>query len=285
MYTIVDKKQLSEHVFQMDVNAPYVARARKPGQFVIVAAEENEGERIPLTIAGADADKGTIRLIFQRVGKSTAYLADLKVGDKMGYVAGPLGRPTHIEKFGTVVCVGGGIGAAPLLPIAQGMKNAGNRIISIIGARTKDLLILEDDFRAISDEMIVVTDDGSYGRKALVTEPLREICSRPEKPNLAVAIGPAIMMKFCCGVTKEFEVPTQVSLNTIMIDGTGMCGGCRVEVGGETKFVCVDGPEFDGHQVNFERMMSRMSAYKEQERRAMEQYRHRCRIGLDQKGS
>ncbi len=285
MYTIVDKKQLSEHVFQMDVYAPYVARARKPGQFVIVAAEENEGERIPLTIAGADADKGTIRLIFQRVGKSTAYLADLKVGDKMGYVAGPLGRPTHIEKFGTVVCVGGGIGAAPLLPIAQGMKNAGNRIISIIGARTKDLLILEDDFRAISDEMIVVTDDGSYGRKALVTEPLREICSRPEKPNLAVAIGPAIMMKFCCGVTKEFEVPTQVSLNTIMIDGTGMCGGCRVEVGGETKFVCVDGPEFDGHQVNFERMMSRMSAYKEQERRAMEQYRHRCRIGLDQKGS
>lgn len=285
MYTIVDKKQLSEHVFQMDVNAPYVARARKPGQFVIVAAEENEGERIPLTIAGADADKGTIRLIFQRVGKSTAYLADLKIGDKMGYVAGPLGRPTHIEKFGTVVCVGGGIGAAPLLPIAQGMKNAGNRIISIIGARTKDLLILEDDFRAISDEMIVVTDDGSYGRKALVTEPLREICSRPEKPNLAVAIGPAIMMKFCCGVTKEFEVPTQVSLNTIMIDGTGMCGGCRVEVGGETKFVCVDGPEFDGHQVNFERMMSRMSAYKEQERRAMEQYRHRCRIGLDQKGS
>jgi ferredoxin--NADP+ reductase len=285
LYTIVDKKQLSEHVFQMDVNAPYVARARKPGQFVIVAAEENEGERIPLTIAGADADKGTIRLIFQRVGKSTAYLADLKIGDKMGYVAGPLGRPTHIEKFGTVVCVGGGIGAAPLLPIAQGMKNAGNRIISIIGARTKDLLILEDDFRAISDEMIVVTDDGSYGRKALVTEPLREICSRPEKPNLAVAIGPAIMMKFCCGVTKEFEVPTQVSLNTIMIDGTGMCGGCRVEVGGETKFVCVDGPEFDGHQVNFERMMSRMSAYKEQERRAMEQYRHRCRIGLDQKGS
>lgn len=285
MYTITDKKQLSENVFQMDVKAPFVARARKAGQFVIVAADADEGERIPLTIAGADAEQGTIRLIFQRIGKSTTHLAQLSVGDKVGYVAGPLGKPTHIEKFGIVVCVGGGIGAAPLLPIATGLKEAGNKLISIIGARTKDLMILEDEFRAISDELILVTDDGSHGRKALVTEPLREVCQRPEKPDLAVAIGPAIMMKFCCQVTKELAVPTQVSLNTIMIDGTGMCGGCRVDVGGETKFVCVDGPEFDGHQVDFERMMSRMNAYKEQERRALEQYQHQCKIGLDKKGS
>jgi ferredoxin/flavodoxin---NADP+ reductase len=283
-YKIISKKQLSENVFMIDVAAPLVARARKAGQFVIVSVDVENGERIPLTIAGADAKKGTIRLIFQRVGKATGQMAELQPGDSMGYVAGPLGQPTHIEKFGTVVCVGGGIGNAPLLPIATAMKEAGNRVISILGARTKDLIILEDEFRAISEEVIVVTDDGSYGRKALVTEPLKEICQRADKPNLAVAIGPTIMMKFCCDVTKQFEVPTQVSLNTIMVDGTGMCGGCRVEVGGKTKFVCVDGPEFDGHQVNFDAMMKRMSAYRTLEQKAYDEFKsHQCRIGLNHK--
>jgi ferredoxin--NADP+ reductase len=279
----LSKKQLSENVFQMEVEAPYVARARKPGQFVIVSVDEEAGERIPLTIAGGDAQKGTIRLIFQRVGKATAQMADLKEGDSLGYVAGPLGKPTHIERFGQCVCVGGGIGAAPLLPIAEALKEAGNRVISILGARTRELLILETEFQRFSDELIVMTDDGSYGRKGLVTEPLGEVCRREPKPDFVIAIGPAIMMKFCCETTRPFGIPTQVSLNTIMVDGTGMCGGCRVEVGGKTQFVCVDGPEFDGHQVNFDLMMKRMSAYKDQEQRALEEYRqHRCKIGLDQ---
>ncbi len=281
-YKIVSKEQFSEDVFTAEVEAPLVAEARKPGQFVIVGISGDYSERIPLTIAGADAEKGTIRLIWQRVGKSTAEMADMKVGDQFEIVAGPLGRPTHIEKFGTVVCVGGGIGVAPLLPIANGMARAGNKIISILGARTKELLILEDDFAGLSDELIVTTDDGSYGRKALVTEPLKEVCAREAKPDLVVAIGPAIMMKFCCKTTKEYNVPTQVSLNTIMVDGTGMCGGCRVEVDGKTRFVCVDGPEFDGHKVNFDLMMKRLAAYKAQEQKAHEAYiKHRCKIGLD----
>ncbi|MEJ5260288.1 MAG: sulfide/dihydroorotate dehydrogenase-like FAD/NAD-binding protein [Anaerohalosphaeraceae bacterium] len=285
MYNILSKKQLSEHVFQMEVEAPYVARARKPGQFVIVSVDEEGGERIPLTIAGADETKGTIRLIFQRVGKATAQMADLKEGDSLGYVAGPLGKPTHIDQFGVCVCVGGGIGIAPLLPIAEALKKAGNRVVSILGARTKGLLILEEEFRQFSDELIVVTDDGSYGRKALVTEPLGEVCRREPKPDFVIAIGPTIMMKFCCETTRPFGIPTQVSLNTIMVDGTGMCGGCRVEVGGKTQFVCVDGPEFDGHQVNFDLMMKRMAAYKDLEQRAYEEYRqHRCKIGLEPRG-
>jgi len=281
-FQITNKQQLSENVFMIDVQAPLVARARKAGQFVIVSVEEEAGERIPLTIAGANPENGTIRLIFQRVGKATAQMAQLQKGDSLGYVAGPLGMPTHIEKFGTVVCVGGGIGNAPLLPIATALKEAGNKIISIIGARDKELLILEEEFKAISDELIVVTDDGSCGRKALVTEPLAEVCGRTPKPNCAIAIGPTIMMKFCCETTKKFDVPTQVSLNTIMVDGTGMCGGCRVEVGGKTKFVCVDGPEFDGHQVNFDLMMKRMSAYKALEKKAYDQFKeHNCKIGLN----
>ncbi len=283
-FKIVNKQQLSENVFLIDVAAPLVARARKAGQFVIVSVDEDGGERIPLTIAGADAEKGTVRLIFQRVGKATAQMAELEVGGALGYIAGPLGQPTHIENFGTVVCVGGGIGNAPLLPIATALKEAGNTVISIIGARTKDLLILEDEFKAISDELVVLTDDGSYGRKALVTEPLAEVCSRDPKPSKAIAIGPTIMMKFCCETTKKFDVPTEVSLNTIMVDGTGMCGGCRVEVGGETKFVCVDGPEFDGHKVNFDQMMKRMGAYKTLEEKAYQNFKdHACRIGLNQK--
>jgi ferredoxin--NADP+ reductase len=266
-----------------DIEAPLIAAAAKPGQFVIVCLFGGYSERIPLTIAGSDAKKGTIRLIWQAVGKSTAELGNLNVGDKVENILGPLGKPTHVEKVGTVVCVGGGIGSAPLLPIATAMKKAGNKVVSILGARTKELLILEDDFKAISDELIVVTDDGSYGKKALVTGPLDEICQRTPKPDLAVAIGPAIMMKFCCATTKKYDVPTVVSLNTIMIDGTGMCGGCRVDVGGQTKFVCVDGPEFDGHLVNFDLMMKRMQAYKKQEAQAMEEYnkQHKCRIGLD----
>ena len=281
-HVIVSKKQLSENVFVADIEAPLVARAGKPGQFVIICINNDYSERIPLTIADADAEKGTIRLIWQRVGKTTAELADLKAGQPIASVVGPLGRPTHIKNFGTCVCIGGGIGIAPLLPIAKALKQTGNTIISILGARTKELLILEDEFSKTSDELIVTTDDGSYGRKALVTEPLKEICQRQPKPNQVFAIGPAIMMKFCCEVTKQFNIPTQVSLNTIMVDGTGMCGGCRIEYDGKPKFVCVDGPEFDGHKVNFDLMMKRLEAYKNAEQKAREQYKeHRCKIGLD----
>ncbi len=259
-----------------------VAAAAKPGQFVIICLSTAYSERIPLTIAGCDAKKGTIRLIWQAVGKSTTELGQLKVGDAVENILGPLGKPTHIEKFGTVACVGGGIGSAPLLPIATAMKQAGNKIITIIGARTKELLILEDEFKTTSDELIIVTDDGSYGKKALVIKPLEEVCKRTSKPDLVVTIGPAIMMKVCCEVTKKYDISTVVSLNTIMVDGTGMCGGCRVEVGGQTKFVCVDGPEFDGHKVNFDLMMKRMQAYRKQEQQALEEYkRHKCKIGLD----
>jgi len=280
-HKIVSKRQLAEHVFVADVEAPLIAAARKPGQFVIISISNEYSERIPLTIADVDPQKGTIRLIWQRVGKTTAELAELKVGDTIENIVGPLGKPTHIRKFGTVVCIGGGIGNAPLLPIAKAMKQASNRLISIIGARSRQLVILEEEFKQISDELIVTTDDGSYGRKALVTEPLAEVCQRSDKPNLAVAIGPAVMMKFCCQITKQFDVPTVVSLNTIMVDGTGMCGGCRVDVDGQTKFVCVDGPEFDGHKVNFDLMIKRLDAYKAQEQQALENYqKHQCRIGL-----
>jgi ferredoxin--NADP+ reductase len=281
-HRIVSKKQLSENVFTAEVEAELIAEARKPGQFVIISINNEYGERIPLTIADADAQKGTIRLIWQRVGKTTAELSDMNIGDKIAAVVGPLGHPTHIEKLGTVVCVGGGIGNAPLLPIAKALKQAGNKLICILGARNKELLILEDEFAAISDELIVTTDDGSYGRKALVTEPLKEICQRNPKPNQAFAIGPAVMMKFCCEVTKQFDVHTLVSLNTIMVDGTGMCGGCRVEIDGKPKFVCVDGPEFDGHKVNFDLMLKRLGAYKNLEQKAHDDYEdHRCNIGLD----
>lgn len=281
-HKILAKKQLSENVFTAEIQAPLIAQARRPGQFVIISINNEYAERIPLTIADADPGEGTIRLIWQRVGKTTAELADLQEGDEIANVSGPLGRPTHIENFGTVVCVGGGIGNAPLLPIARALRKAGNKIISILGARTKELLILEDEFAHISDELILTTDDGSYGRKALVTEPLQEVCQRDKKPDQAFAIGPAIMMKFCCEVTKQFNIPMQVSLNTIMVDGTGMCGGCRVEVDGKPKFVCVDGPEFDGHKVNFDLMMKRLNAYKDQEQEVYEQYKkHRSKIGLD----
>ena len=277
MNKILEKVQLSDEVYRIVVEAPLIAEERKPGQFVIVQRDADFSERIPLTIADADTAKGTITMVFQTVGGSTHKLALLNEGECIANILGPLGRPTHIEKVGTVVCVGGGIGVAPLYPIAQGMKEAGNKLIVIMGARNKSLLIMEDKMKAIADELIVVTDDGSYGRKALVTEPLKELCEKNPKPDQAVIIGPSIMMKFCVETTRPFAVPTLVSLNTIMIDGTGMCGGCRVTVGGKTKFVCVDGPEFDGHQVDFNNMLLRMSAYKEIETAA----HHKCHLDME----
>ncbi|MCE9614739.1 MAG: sulfide/dihydroorotate dehydrogenase-like FAD/NAD-binding protein [Lentisphaerae bacterium] len=277
MNKILVKRQLSDAVFLMKVSAPLIASERLPGQFIILQLDNDFGERIPLTIADADPAEGSITIIFQTVGKTTRALALKLAGDHIASILGPLGHPTHIEKFGTVVCVGGGIGVAPLHPIAKGMRDAGNRVIAIIGARTRSLVILEDELRAIADELIVVTDDGSYGRRGLVTEPLKELCGRDPKPDLAVAIGPPIMMKACSEATRPFGVHTMVSLNTIMVDGTGMCGGCRVTVGGKTKFVCVDGPEFDGHRVDFDNMMQRLKSYKRQE----EEAHHRCRLDAE----
>jgi len=278
MNTIVARKQLSAEVFQMEIEAPLIAQERKPGQFIILQIDTERGERIPLTIADADAAKGTITLIFQTVGRTTHLLAEMQVGDAVPALLGPLGQPTHIAKVGHVVCVGGGIGVAPVHPIAQAMKAAGNRVTIIMGARTKELLILEAEMGKIADELIVLTDDGSYGRKGLVTQPLKELCERTPKPDLVVVAGPPIMMKFCAETTRPFAVPTVCSLNTIMIDGTGMCGGCRVTVGGETKFVCVDGPEFDGHLVDFDNMMKRLRAYKGRE--DADHNDHHCKIGL-----
>ncbi|MFO7936306.1 MAG: sulfide/dihydroorotate dehydrogenase-like FAD/NAD-binding protein [Kiritimatiellia bacterium] len=277
MNKIVNKEQLSEEVFRMEIEAPLIAEERKPGQFIILQVDDDFGERIPLTIADADEGKGTITLIFQSVGKSTHLLADFNVGDSIPDLVGPLGTPTHIEKLGHVVCVGGGIGVAPLHPIAQAMKKAGNKVTIIMGARNKDLLIMEKEMRAIADDLIVMTDDGSYGRKGLVTEPLKELCEQSPKPDQAVIIGPPVMMKFGAETTRPYNVPTVVSLNTIMIDGTGMCGGCRVTVGGETKFVCVDGPEFDGHLVDFDNMIKRLGTYKECEDRNHTDYHCECR--------
>jgi ferredoxin--NADP+ reductase len=276
MHKILSKKQLSAEVFEMTVEAPLIARARKAGQFIILQIDTDWGERIPLTIADADNQAGTITIVFQTTGATTHKLGAKNPGDYIENILGPLGNPTHIEKFGSVVCVGGGIGAAPLYPIVQAMKNAGNKVTVIIGGRTKDLIIFEDRMRKYADEVIIITDDGSYGRKGLVTEPLKELCQQNPRPDMSVSIGPPIMMKFCEKTTAEFDVPIMVSLNTIMIDGTGMCGGCRVTVGGETKFVCVDGPEFDGHKVDFENMMLRMRAFKERE----DADHHKCHIGL-----
>jgi ferredoxin--NADP+ reductase len=273
MNKILEKLQLSDQVFKMKIEAPLIAEERKAGQFVIVQKDTNYGERIPLTIADADPVEGSITIIFQTVGKTTMELSQFEPGDYIENVLGPLGKPTHIEKLGTVVCVGGGIGVAPMHPIAQAMKKAGNRVIIIIGARTKELVILEEEMGKIADRLIIVTDDGSYGRKALVTEPLKELCEN-DRPDQVVAIGPPIMMKFCAETTRPYGISTVVSLNTIMVDGTGMCGGCRVTVGGKTKFVCVDGPEFDGHQVDFDNMMLRLGAYKDQEEAA----RHKCHL-------
>ena len=264
MNKIISKEHFSEKVFKLVIEAPLIAKSRKAGHFVIVRVGE-KGERMPLTIAEADPVKGTITLVVQEVGLSSTRLCELNEGDYITDVVGPLGKATHIENFGTVVCAGGGVGVAPMLPIVQALKAAGNRVITVLAGRSKDLIILEKEMRASSDEVVIMTDDGSYGRKGLVTEGIEDIIKR-EKVNKCFAIGPAIMMKFVCLLTKKYEIPTDVSLNTIMVDGTGMCGACRITVGGKTKFVCVDGPEFDGHQVDFDEMLKRMGAFKDIER-------------------
>ncbi len=274
MNKIQEKEILSPMVFRMRVEAPEIAKKRKAGQFVIIRTCET-GERIPLTIADADPVNGWIELVVQVVGKTTRSLSELEPGDSLCDLVGPLGRPTHIEKYGTVVMVGGGIGIAPSHPIAQSMKAAGNRVISILGGRSKELIIMENRMRTASDEVIITTDDGSYGTKGLVTDAIQKLIDAGRKIDLVIAIGPPIMMKFVSLLTKKYEIPTMVSLNTVMIDGTGMCGGCRVTVGNETKFVCVDGPEFDGHQVNFDEMMLRLGMYKKQEQESLD---HECKI-------
>lgn len=259
MFRIVEKEYFSEKVVKLVVEAPEIARARRAGHFVIVRCGE-EGERIPLTIADSDVNRGTITLVVQAVGYSTNKICALEVGDEFTDLVGPLGRATHIEKFGTVVCCGGGVGVAPLLPIIKAMKEAGNKVITVLAARTRELVILEDQVAPYSDEVIVMTDDGSYGRKGLVTAGVEEVIQR-EHVDMVVTIGPAIMMKFVSLLTKKYEVPTVCSLNTIMVDGTGMCGACRVTVDGKTRFVCIDGPEFNAHHVDFDEMMMRLRSY------------------------
>jgi len=279
LHKILEKQTLSDAVRLIVVEAPTVARKAKPGQFVIVRVDE-PGERIPLTIADYNSKAGTITLIFQEVGKSTMQMGTLKPGDELLTVAGPLGHPTEIGKYGRVVCVGGGVGIAPIFPIARALKDVGNHVISIIGARNESLLFWQDRMRSVSDELIICTDDGSYGRKALVTEPLKELLEARGKNGIARiwAVGPAIMMKFVSMATKPYGVPTIVSLNTIMIDGTGMCGGCRVVTNSGARFVCVDGPEFDAHAVNWDILLSRLRFYGEQEKLAIERWKHQCQL-------
>ena len=267
MNRIVSKQQFSENVFKFEVEAPLIAKSRRAGHFVIIRIGE-KGERIPLTIADSDVKRGTITLVVQRIGLSTNRLCKLEAGDMITDVVGPLGQATHIEKFGTVLCAGGGVGTAPMLPIIKALKEAGNKVIAVLAGRTKELIILEDEVRKYADETIIMTDDGSYGNKGVVTVGMEEVINR-EKVDKCFAIGPAIMMKFCCLLTKKYNISTDVSLNTIMVDGTGMCGACRVSVGGKTRFVCVDGPEFDGHEVDWDGMMKRMGAFKETEREEM----------------
>lgn len=276
MFKIVEKRMLEPNVGWFEIEAPRIAKKRKAGQFVILRIDD-AGERIPLTIADSDPEKGTIVLICQSVGKTSTHLNSLQTGDSLLDLAGPLGQPSHLENFGTAVCVGGGVGIAVTYPIAKALKEQGNKVISVLGARTKDLLILEHEMRQVSDEVRVTTDDGSYGAKGLVTDALRQIIE--EQPvNFVLAIGPTIMMKFVSKLTEEYGIPTMVSLNPIMIDGTGMCGGCRVNIGGKTKFACVDGPEFDAHQVDFDLLMQRQRMYSDEERAASDQYAHTCKL-------
>ncbi|MBO8446698.1 MAG: sulfide/dihydroorotate dehydrogenase-like FAD/NAD-binding protein [Bacteroidetes bacterium] len=277
MNKIVSKEFYSENVAMLEVEAPLIAKSRRAGHFVIVRVDEN-GERIPLTISSSDVEKGTITLVVQRIGVSSAKLCAKQVGECLADVVGPLGKATHIENFGTVVCACGGVGTAPMLPIAAAMRAAGNKVVSVLAARTKELIILEEQMRAVSDEVIIMTDDGSYGNKGLVTNGVEDVIKR-EKVDMCVTIGPAIMMKFVALLTQKYNVPTIASLNTIMVDGTGMCGACRVTVDGQTKFVCVDGPEFDAHKVNFDEMMSRLGSYKEQEREAYDRYKKEHNLG------
>ncbi len=259
MNKIVGKEYLSEKVVKLEVEAPLVARSRRAGHFVIVRVGK-KGERVPYTIASSNLKKGTITLVIQIVGKSSQKVAQLEVGDYITDLVGPLGKATHIANFGTVICAGGGVGVAPMLPIIDAMSKAGNKVIAVMAARTKELVILEEEVRKYAGEVIIMTDDGSYGEKGLITEGIEKVIQR-EKVDLCLTIGPAVMMKFVSILTKKYAIPTIASLNTIMVDGTGMCGACRVTVGGKTKFVCVDGPEFDAHQVDFDEMLMRLGAY------------------------
>lgn len=275
MYKILDRQDLAPIIHLFKIEASEVAKKAQPGQFVVIRIDE-KGERIPLTFADWDARDGTVTIVFQEAGATTCRLARLKAGDSIENFVGPLGIPTHIEKYGTVVCVGGGIGVAPITPIARGLKEAGNKVISIMGARSKGLLFWEDKLRQASSELIVCTDDGTYGRKGLVTEPLKEILSSGQKFERVIAIGPIPMMKFSALTTQPFGVKTIVSLNPLMVDGTGMCGCCRVSVGGATKFACVDGPDFDGHQVDWNLMSVRSRAYAAEEKRSTEKWQCQC---------
>ena len=270
MHRVVDKKSFSESVVKLEIKASRIAKKRKAGHFVIVRIGD-KGERIPLTIAQADPGKGTITLVIQKVGVTSHKLSRLNVGDTLTDLTGPLGQATHIENVGTVLCAGGGVGIAPLLPIVEAMKKAGNKVITVLAARSKELIILEEEMRLYSDDIIVMTDDGSYGKKGLVTQGMEEVIKKV-KVDQVIAIGPAIMMKYSSLLTKKYNIPTLVSLNSIMVDGTGMCGACRVSIGGVTKFVCVDGPEFDGHEVDFDELLSRLGAYKEEEAIAYQKY-------------
>lgn len=271
MNKIIEKEFFSPNVVKLVVEAPRIAKARRAGHFVIIKIGE-KGERIPLTIASSDLEKGTITLVVQTVGVSSKKLAALNVGEYITDMVGPLGQATHIENVGTVLACGGGVGVAPLLPIVEAFKKAGNRVITVLAARSKDLIILEEQMRQYSDEVVVMTDDGSYGKKGVVTVGMEEIIAR-EKIDLSVVIGPAVMMKFASLTTKKHNIPTYASLNTIMVDGTGMCGACRVTVGGKTKFVCIDGPEFDAHKVDFDEMLLRLNGYKDEECQADNQYK------------
>jgi ferredoxin/flavodoxin---NADP+ reductase len=278
MNEIVSKREIAPNTFEYRITHPKIATKRRAGQFVILRTHDG-GERVPLTIVDSDPDAGTVTLIFQAVGHSTRELADLGVGDRLLDLAGPLGKPTHIENYGTACVIGGGYGTAPVLPIAAALKEAGNNLIGIVGARTKELVILEEELRTICSRLEVATDDGSYGHHGFVTDVLQKLLDEGGKIDFVLAVGPSLMMRAVSKVTKPLGIPTMVSLNPIMIDGTGMCGGCRVEVGGETKFACVDGPEFDGHLVNFELLMKRQATYKPEEQRAAERDSH-CKVGL-----
>ena len=270
MNKIILKEKFSEKVYRFVVEAPLIARSRKPGHFIILRVDE-KGERIPLTIAGADESNGTIDIVVQNVGVSSAKLCAMEAGDELVDLVGPLGKATHISKVGTVLACGGGVGIAPLLPIVEGFKKAGNKVISVLAARNKDLIILEKEIRQWSDEVIIMTDDGSYGIKGLVTNGAEEVIKR-EKVDECIAIGPAVMMKFTSLLTKKYQIPTQASLNSIMVDGTGMCGACRVTVGGRTFFTCVDGPEFDAHEIDFDEMIKRLGGYSEEEQKAYKNF-------------
>lgn len=270
MNEIVEISYFSEKVVKVVVKAPRIAKSRKPGHFIMLRVDEH-GERIPLTIAACDVQAGTITLVAQKVGVSSTRLAEMKVGDCICDLVGPLGKATHIEQVGTVLACGGGVGVAPLLPIVEGFKKAGNRVLTVIAARSKDLIILEEEIRRWSDELIIMTDDGSYGKQGLVTDGAEQFIKQ-EPINECITIGPAVMMKFTALLTKKHNIPTQASLNAMMVDGTGMCGACRVKVGGETKFTCVDGPEFDAHQIDFDELMVRLRAYSREEQASLEAF-------------